>query len=107
LEFYFSEGFNMSEGFNPYQPQATGQAKMLLPGQRPAVATVFGILNLVFGILGVCGGVTTAVVFTFIFKVLDAKTRADMNLDESMRQFNDPVFFGFLVMQMSKPGDAN
>jgi hypothetical protein len=91
----------MSDGFNPYQPQASGQAKTLLPGQRPAVATVFGILNWVFGILGVCSGAMVAAGFTFIFAVLDAKARAQMNLDESMRQFSDPVFFGLLVMQMS------
>lgn len=91
----------MSEGFNPYQPQASGQGRGLRPGERPVVATVFGILNLVFGILGICSGAMVAAGFTFLFNVLDAKTKAQMNLDESMRQFNDPVFFGFFVTQMT------
>jgi hypothetical protein len=90
----------MSDGFNPYQPQATGRGNNLLPGQRPAVATVFGILNLVFGIIGVCSSLAVVSGFTFLFNVLDAKTRAQMKLDESMQQFNDPTFFGLFVMQM-------
>ena len=90
----------MSDGLNPYQPQSTGQGQALLPGQRPAVATVFGILNLVFGIIGVCSSVVVVGGFTFVFNVLDAKTRAQMQLDQSMQQFSDPAFYGLFVMQM-------
>lgn len=90
----------MSDGFNPYQPQASSQGSVLLRGQRPPVATIFGMLNLVFGIIGVCSSLVAVGGFAFIFNVLDAKTKAQMKLDESMQQFNDPVFFGFFVMQM-------
>jgi hypothetical protein len=87
----------MSDGFNPYQPQATGQGNNLLPGQRPAVATVFGILNLVFGILGVCGSAASVVGFAVLSSnLVDAKMKEQMNL----QQFDDPVFFGLLSMQM-------
>lgn len=87
----------MSDGFNPYQPQASVQGNTLLPGQRPAVATVFGILNLVFGILGVCGSVASVGGFAFLYSgILDEKMKAQMNL----QQFDDPVFFGLLSMQM-------
>ena len=88
----------MSDGFNPYQPQASAQRNTLLPGQRPAIATVFGILNLVFGILGVCGSVASVGGFAFLYSgVFDAKMKAQMNL----QQFDDPVFFGLLSMQMA------
>lgn len=87
----------MSEGFNPYQPQATAQGNPLLPGQRPAIATVFGILNLVFGIWGVCGSLASVAGFAVLSsELVNAKMRAEMNL----QQFEDPVFFGLLSMQM-------
>ncbi len=87
----------MSDGFNPYQPQAAGTGSTLLPGQRPVIATVFGILNLVFGILGVCGNIAGIGLFAFIASgAIDANMRNEMNL----QQFEDPVYFAMLSAQM-------
>lgn len=87
----------MSDGFNPYQPQTSGQGTTTVPDQRPVIATVFGILNLVFGILGVCGNVIGIGMFAVMSSdIIDAKTKSQMN----MQQFDDPIFFGLLSAQM-------
>lgn len=87
----------MSDGFNPYQPQAATEGNALAPGQRPVVATVFGILNLVFGILGVCGNIAGIGMFAvFSSNLIDAKMKSQMNL----QQFDDPIYFGILMAQM-------
>jgi hypothetical protein len=87
----------MPDDFNPYQPQTPIQGGAIPSGQRPVVATVFGILNLVFGILGVCGNLASGGGFIAITSgILDAEMKADMNL----QQFDDPVFFGLLIMQL-------
>jgi len=91
----------MSDGFNPYQPQTTGQGNTLMPDQRPVTATVFGILNLVFGILGVCGNIAGIGMFAIMSSdIFDAKTKAQMNL----QQFADPIYFGVLSAQMVLTG---
>ncbi|MDX1929378.1 MAG: hypothetical protein SFV81_22820 [Pirellulaceae bacterium] len=91
----------MSDGFNPYQPQTAGQDSALVPDQRPVTATVFGILNLVFGILGVCGNIAGVGMFAFMSSnLIDAKMKAEMNL----QQFDDPVYFGILSAQMVLTG---
>ena len=94
-------GSIMSDGFNPYQPQAPGQGNSLLQGQRPVTATVFGILNLVFGILGICG-IFSGIVGVAIMssEIFDAEMKSKMNL----QQFEDPLFFGLLCMQMFMSG---
>jgi hypothetical protein len=87
----------MSDGFNPYQPQAAAENNALMPEQRPVAATIFGILNLVFGILGVCGNIAGVGFFVLISSnIIDAKIKAEMNL----QQFDDPVYFGILSAQM-------
>jgi hypothetical protein len=91
----------MSDGFNPYQPQTAAQGDTLAPDQRPVIATVFGILNLVFGILGVCGNISGAGMFALMSSdFIDEKMKAEMNL----QQFADPVYFGILSAQMVLSG---
>lgn len=88
---------DMSDGFNPYQPQTTGSSNTLAPGQRPVSATVFGILNLVFGILGVCGNIAGIGMFVLMTSdIIDADTKQKMNL----QQFDNPLYFGALSAQM-------
>jgi len=88
----------MSDGFNPYQPQTSDPASALPNGQRPAVATVFGILNLVFGIMGICGTVVSAASFAVLSSdAFDPEMKARMN----MQQFDNPIYFGLLCMQMA------
>lgn len=49
---------------NPYHSPATPLAVPALPrAGRPASLIVFGILNLVFGVLGVCGSAASSVMF--------------------------------------------
>ena len=68
-----------------------------MPDQRPVTATIFGILNLVFGILGVCGNIAGVGMFILMSSnIIDAKMKAEMNL----QQFDDPVYFGILSAQM-------
>ncbi len=87
----------MSDGFNPYQPQASGQTSSLPSDQRPVIATVFGILNLVFGILGLCSTAATVVGFAVISSdMFDAQMKEQMKV----QQFDDPIYFGLLSMQM-------
>jgi hypothetical protein len=49
---------------NPYRsPLASDGPPPLVaaaPGVRPALLTVFGILNMLFGILGICGSAASA-----------------------------------------------
>ncbi len=88
----------MSDGFNPYQPQTPDTSSSLPNGQRPAVATVFGILNLVFGIMGICGTIASAVSFAILSSdMFDPEMKAQMN----MQQFDNPIYFGLLCMQMA------
>lgn len=88
----------MSDGYNPYQPQSASAAGSLPPGQRPAIATVFGILNLVFGIMGICGNFASVASFAFLTSdAFDPEMKAQMNL----QQFDNPIYFGLLCMQMA------
>lgn len=88
----------MSDGFNPYQPQTTDSSSALPADQRPVIATVFGILNLVFGIIGICSSVASVAGFVFIANAsaVDPQLREQMNL----QQFDNPVYFGLLCMQL-------
>lgn len=48
---------------NPYQSSSLGDSMPApVPTQRPTSVTVFGVLNLVFAALGLCGGVMSGVV---------------------------------------------
>src|SRR5687767_11532577 len=48
--------FENSMSTNPYQPPAILEEPFSpLASQRPAAATVFGVLNVLFGIMGLCG----------------------------------------------------
>ncbi len=60
---------------NPYQPptQFSEQAYPAGP-QKPTAATVFGILNILFGVLGICGIAMSAVV---LFIPLSAQMTAE------------------------------
>ncbi len=53
----------MSQSENPYLPQSAGYQPGSGGGPRPATATVFGILNIVFGLLALCGNVFSIVFF--------------------------------------------
>lgn len=46
---------------NPYQPPAIFEEPFSpLARQRPAAATVFGVLNILFGVMGLCGTLASA-----------------------------------------------
>jgi hypothetical protein len=46
---------------NPYQPSAIVEEPFSpLASQRPAAATVFGVLNILFGVMGLCGTLASA-----------------------------------------------
>lgn len=91
----------MSDAYNPYQPQTPAQGNTLLPGQRPVTATVFGILNLVFGVLGVCGNIVGIGMFAVMSSdLMDANAKAQMN----WQQFDDPTIFAVLIAQMTLSG---
>ncbi len=88
----------MSDGFNPYQPQTTNSSSTLPIGQRPAIATVFGILNIVFGVMGICGTIASGASFAILMSdAFDPEMKAQMN----MQQFDNPIYFGLLCMQMA------
>ncbi len=87
----------MSDNLNPYEPRTAGvpDGLPLAPGQRPAVAMIFGILNIVFGIMGICGNMFTGGMMAAV-----SSGQLDKQLMDQMQQFQDPVFFGFLSMQL-------
>lgn len=78
---------------NPYQaPSQQTPQVALAPGTRPVTATVFGILNLVFGGFGFCGGVAGAVVLFLINNGI-----IDIEMAEiSNNQFEDPIYSMYL-----------
>jgi hypothetical protein len=81
---------------NPYEasnPSLAGEP--VLPAQRPASATVFGVLNLVFGIFGICGGVVTG----GLLVVLAIPEMAEsLNELEGMEAFQNPSYRAFLLV---------
>jgi hypothetical protein len=87
----------MSDSLNPYSPQPFGSEGGLpqLPGQRPATAMIFGILNIVFGILGLCGNLVTGGMLAAV-----SLGTLDDELAAPMEQFKDPVTFGFISTQL-------
>ncbi|MFN0017097.1 MAG: hypothetical protein ACKVP0_02490 [Pirellulaceae bacterium] len=68
---------------NPYQPpsQFSNQDISAEP-QKPTAATVFGILNILFGVLGLCGLVLSAAVMFSSFSAELAKDNPAMQLME-------------------------
>ncbi len=80
---------------SPYQsPSFDNTPQTGYPGQKPASATVFGILNLVFGILGICGSVVGAAAIAFA-------QLAPPNADQPQFNFFDnPVYAGIAYVQM-------
>ena len=88
----------MSNDFNPYQPQTTDSSSALPHDQRPVIATVFGILNLVFGIIGVCSSVVSLAGFAFLSSgMMDPQMKEQMKLS----QLDNPIYFGLLCMQLA------
>ncbi len=65
------------------------------PAQRPATAMIFGILNIVFGIMGICGSLISGGMLIAV-----GSGQLDQQMMDQMQQFNDPVYFGFLSMQL-------
>lgn len=76
---------------NPYQSSAPTP---VVPGDnKPASITVFGILNIVFAIMGFCG------VVAFVVQTTVVGSQTPMN-NPIFELTNSPVYFGFTVVQM-------
>ncbi len=81
---------------NPYEASTSSEAgNAFVPAQRPASATVFGVLNLVFGIFGICGGIFTAGLFA-VFAI--PEMAENLNNMEGMEQFQNPSYRAFLLV---------
>ncbi|MGN6135426.1 MAG: hypothetical protein ACTHOU_13075 [Aureliella sp.] len=75
---------------NPYQ--AASPTFSLPSGTKPAAITVFGILNIVFGIMGLCG----VLGFAIQTMVLENQGQIDNPI---LEMTNTPIYFGFTVVQ--------
>lgn len=83
---------------NPFEVSDTAEntSNTLPPGTRPPSATVFGILNLVFGVLGVCGSIFTLGLLV-AFSIPDVS--AELLQMEGMEQFQDGTYRAVLMGQ--------
>ncbi len=83
----------MSNPFEVSNSDSTGTASP--PGTRPPSATVFGILNIVFALFGVCGSIASA---GFLF----AAGNPDWGLADSpgMEQFQNSSYRAFLTASL-------
>lgn len=81
---------------NPFEISDSQPEVGLPSGKRPVSATVFGILNLVFGIMGICGGIFTVGMLAVVVMPDFAEMFED---NPGMDQFKDPAFRTFLLVQ--------
>jgi hypothetical protein len=83
---------------NPYQPTSgTHTSEDAPPQARPTTATVFGILNIAFGTMGLCGAVFGAVGMVFMASPMFEEIAAQT---EGMELFRDASYQTFLVISM-------
>ncbi|GAB5406646.1 MAG: hypothetical protein Aurels2KO_48770 [Aureliella sp.] len=91
MAFFYLRSSEMS---NPFEVTSDDpSATTLPPGTRPPSATVFGILNLVWGILGICSTVAS-------IGFIAAAANPDFGMTEApgMEQFADASYRAFLTV---------
>ena len=76
---------------NPYQ--AIGRAPLVPVSSKPTSLTVFGIINIVYGVMGVCGVAAMSIQMALV----DAQPQMDNPMIDLT---NSPIYRGYTIVQL-------